>query len=260
MIRASLVVTLLLFACGTSTNSHPTTEPAPESALPKTTDETQKSSAEEAPQSVEASVRPGANEKFLDPNMNVDTWVKRFEGESREVYASRSAIVAALELSKGASVADIGAGTGFFSELFAKAVGEEGRVYANEISPRFLEHLRNQKSTKDWSNVEIVVGTERSVELPEASVDAVFVCDVYHHFEYPNTVLKSILRTLKPGGQLVIVDFKRVEGESSEWVMGHVRAGQEVFSNEIQEAGFRLEGELNVEGLRDNYMLRFRKP
>ncbi len=250
-------------ACGTARAPEPTQapEPAPtQTMVPVQAEPKAPTQATVVAADSEASVRPGANDKFLDPKLDVASWVKRFEGESREVYAARAAILNALQLSPGAAVADIGAGTGFFADLFSRAVGEEGRVYANDISPRFLDHLRQRKSQSDWRNVSIVVGTERSVNLPKASVDVVFVCDVYHHFEYPKSVLESIRRALKPGGQLVIVDFKRIDGVSSKWILGHVRASEEVFSSEIESAGFELEGNLRVPGLSDNYIIRFRKP
>jgi predicted methyltransferase len=90
-------------------------------------------------------------------------------------------------------------------------------------------------------------------------VDVAFVCDTYHHFEYPFTTLASIHAALRPGGELIIVDFKRIEGESREWVMDHVRAGQDEVTNEVTSAGFERVEELKVDGLEENYMLRFRK-
>lgn len=98
------------------------------------------------------------------------------------------------------------------------------------------------------------------VRLPPASIDAAFICDTYHHFEFPATSLASIYRALKPGGQVVVVDFERVPGVSSDWTLDHVRAGKEVFRAEIEAAGFEFAEEVEVEGLAENYFLRFRKP
>ena len=104
-----------------------------------------------------------------------------------------------------------------------------------------------------------VLCTDRSVELPENSIDLAFVCDVYHHFEHPQDSLKSLYRALKPGGTIVLIDFIRISGRSSAFVMGHVRAGQEVFEKEITDAGFEKTGEENGI-LLENYFVRFRKP
>lgn len=203
----------------------------------------------------EQSVKPGINESFKNPA--VDEFVGRFEVESREIYANRRAILQATAPQPGMAIADVGAGTGLFTRLFAKAVGEAGRVYAVDIAPNFIAHIEKSTKAAGLQNVTGVVGTDRSVELPENSVDLAFVCDTYHHFEYPLDTLKSIHRALKPGGRLVVIDFRRIEGESSDWVLSHVRAGQEVFTSEIEKSGFKLVGEQPL--LKENYFLRFEK-
>jgi len=105
-----------------------------------------------------------------------------------------------------------------------------------------------------------VEGTARSVELPPDSVDIAFICDVYHHFEYPPDTLSSLMSAIRPGGSLVVIDFKRIPGESQEFILEHVRAGQEVFTKEIETAGFALRDEIVLDGLEDNYILRFERP
>jgi SAM-dependent methyltransferase len=204
-----------------------------------------------------AQLPAGINDNFLSDDLDVDQWVERFEGESRAVYAEREAIVRALQLSPGDAIADIGAGTGFFSLLFAQAVGPEGEVYAVEISPRFLEHLRKTSRDQSTENLNVVEGTDRSAMLPTDSVDAAFICDVYHHFEYPNDSLSSLRDAIRPGGSLYLIDFNRIPGETPEWLLEHVRAGRDVFQAEIEAAGFRFSEEIELEGLGDNYFLRF---
>ena len=201
----------------------------------------------------------GINDPFLDQSLDVGSFVDRFEGESRAVYAQRFAIVETLELSPGDVVADIGAGTGFFSFLFADAVGSGGRVQAVEISPRFLDHLRDQSARRGLSNIEVVEGTTRSVELPRGQTDLAFICDVYHHFEAPKDSLASLYAAIKPGGELVVIDFHRIPGETSEFLLEHLRAGREVFQGEIEAAGFHFVDEITLPGLDDNYILRFER-
>ena len=104
-----------------------------------------------------------------------------------------------------------------------------------------------------------VLCSDRSVHLPPDSIDLAFVCDTYHHFEYPPATLASIRRALKPTGTLVVVDFERIPGKSREFILGHVRAGKEVFTREIVDAGFILMGEVDMPLLEENYLLRFRK-
>ena len=203
----------------------------------------------------EQSVKPGINDAFKDPS--VGDFVGRFEVESREVFANRVAIVKACGVRPGMAVADVGAGTGLFTRLFAQAVGEAGQVLAVDIAPKFIAYIEESARQAGLRNVTGIVGTDRSVELPADSVDLAFICDTYHHFEFPLRTLETIHRALRPGGQLIVIDFHRVEGKSSEWVLGHVRAGQEVFTAEILKSGFRLVGEEPL--LKENYFLRFEK-
>ena len=206
----------------------------------------------------EESVKPGINDKFTAPDLNVDSFVKKFEIESREIYLLRDAIVAACEIKPGDTVADVGAGTGLFSRMFAKAVGESGWVYSVDISPRFLEHVNREASKNNIDNITSVLCAENSINLPPHSVDVVFICDTYHHFEYPNSSLASIKKALKPEGHLIVIDFERIEGKSSKWTMGHVRAGKEVFRGEIQNAGFKLVDDRWIKGFKENYFLKFK--
>jgi predicted methyltransferase len=207
----------------------------------------------------EQSVRPGINEKFLDPDLKVDEWLKRFEVESREVFTQRKAVVAACRIREGMTVGDIGAGTGLYTRLFSQATGPKGWVYAVEINGRFLEHINARARQEGQKNITPVLSPENAVALPADSLDLAFVCDTYHHFEYPAGTMASIARALKKGGTLVVIDFERIPGKSREWTIGHVRAGKEVFKKEIEAAGLVFVEELNIAGFKENYFLRFRK-
>ncbi|MCO4747914.1 MAG: class I SAM-dependent methyltransferase [Proteobacteria bacterium] len=235
-------------------------KPTPEVAAeaPAAAAEAVESAASESAEDAAPEASLGLNERFLDPEMKVDEWVERFGAESREVVLRQPQVLEALALEPGARVADIGAGTGLYVAPFAEAVGAEGKVYAVEISPGFLDLLRTSATDNAWTQVEVVEGTERSPELPANSVDVVFICDTYHHFDHPQDMLKSIHDALAPGGVLYLLDFKRIEGESSDWILGHVRAGQQVFSDEVVAAGFVDKGAVDV-GLEENYLVRFEK-
>jgi predicted methyltransferase len=206
----------------------------------------------------DVSVKPGINDKFLDPKLNVEEWTKKFETESREIFHQREKIVAAAGLKPGMVMADIGAGTGLFTLHFAQAVGANGKVYAVEIAKNFLEHIKARAAKASASNVQTILCTERSVELPEASIDLAFICDVYHHFEFPSASLATLHKALKPGGELVLIDFKRIPGETSDFIMNHVRAGQEVFEAEVIAAGFEKVNEVK-DLLKENYFVKFRR-
>ena len=204
------------------------------------------------------SVNPGINANFLDPDLDVDRFVDTFETESREIYSARDAIVAAIGLKPGDRVADVGTGTGLFVRPLSESVGPDGWVFALDIAPKFLRRVAAIVDAGGLSNVTPVLCGEDSVSLPPDSVDVVFLCDVYHHFEYPTPSLASIRRSLRPGGRLILVDFERIEGVSRDWVLGHVRADKATFRKEIEAAGFTFVDEADVPGLSENYFLRFR--
>ncbi len=211
------------------------------------------------PTAEKQSVKPGINANFLDPELNVDEWVERFEVESREVYHARDEIMRQLNLESGMRIADVGAGTGFYSILMSEAVGDDGWVYAVDISPKFVEYLAKQFDQRSLSNVTTVMCDDDSICLPPESIDAAFICDVYHHFEYPLDTMRSIHRAMTDGGKLVVIDFERIPGVSREWTIDHVRADKQTFINEIQESGFELVAERNIPGFKENYLLEFRK-
>jgi ubiquinone/menaquinone biosynthesis C-methylase UbiE len=190
----------------------------------------------------------------------VEEFTEIFESESREIYARRHEIVKSLDLRPGMAVADVGAGTGLFMELFAEAVGVNGKLYAVEVAPKFIEHLQARARKGGLHQVEVVAGEDRSARLPSNSVDLVFLCDTYHHFEYPESMLASLHRALRPRGRLVVVDFEKIPGSSQEWVLEHVRAGRAQVSAEIADAGFVFEHQRGVDGLVENYVLEFRRP
>jgi predicted methyltransferase len=202
------------------------------------------------------SVKPGINDPFKNPD--VEKYAKTFEGESREVYVNREKIVEACKLKPGMIVADVGAGTGLFTRLFAPAVGPKGKVIAVDISEKFLDHIAKTAKDAKIANVETLKCTDVSTELPADSVDLVFICDTYHHFEYPLRTMTSIHKALRDGGRVVVIDFHRIPGKSSDWVLGHVRAPQEVVIKEIEEAGFKKVHE-DKDILEENYLVVFEK-
>ncbi len=203
----------------------------------------------------EKSVRPGINRSFTDPDVNY--FVERFEREGREVYDHRQQIIADCDFQPGMTVADIGTGTGLFTRLLAKQVGEKGHVYAVDIAKKFVLHVEAACKKEGIKNVQGLVCGATSTGLPPRSIDRAFICDTYHHFEYPRKTLRSLHQALRDGGQIVVVDFKRIEGKSSKWILGHVRAGQKTVTDEIIAAGFKLVDEPQRPYLKDSYFLRF---
>jgi SAM-dependent methyltransferase len=205
----------------------------------------------------EKSVKPGINDRyFADPDPA--KWRANFETESREIFTLRETIVAACELSPGQIVADVGAGSGLFTFLFAKKVGPTGKVIAVDILPEFLAEIQKIAERNGLQIVSTLVCTEDTVPLPASSVDVIFICDTYHHFEYPETELASLHRALRPNGTLIVIDFIRIPGISRPWILDHVRAGQEIVESEITAAGFsKIDEKKGI--LAENWFSRFRK-
>lgn len=205
----------------------------------------------------EQSVNPGINDTFRDPDPQ--EFLGKFEVESREVFARRREILAACQVQSGQTIADIGAGTGLFTRMFSETVGKDGQVFAVDISRKFLDHIQTTSREAGQRNIETVLCKADSTELPPDSVDVAFICDTYHHFEFPLKTMTSLYRALRPGGRVILIDFHRVEGTSTDWVLKHVRAGQDVFEAEIVQTGFRKLRE-ERELLRENYFVVFEKP
>ncbi len=205
------------------------------------------------------SVKPGINDSFTNPELKVEEFIQRFEIESREIYDLRQEILERCRIQVGERIADVGAGTGLFTRQFCKAVGNEGWVFAVDIAPRFIEHINRQADLHGLRNVTGVICREDSVALPPDSVDVVFICDTYHHFEYPADTMASIHSALRVGGRMYLIDFERDPGVSREWILDHVRAGKAEVIRELESFGFEVVEELKINRMEDNYMLHLRK-
>lgn len=202
---------------------------------------------------------PDINKDFLDPNMDVQRWVERFELESREIFAGRKSILKATGVKPGQRVADIGAGTGLFTKLFAEATGPTGWVYAVDISPNFIQHIRGQLDKSELLFVSPILSSQKSITLPPDSVDLAFICDTYHHFEFVPESMQSIHAALRAGGTLVVIDFEKLPGKSRQWVLDHVRGDKSQFREEIEAAGFEFVEEVRIPEFAENYFLKFKK-
>lgn len=197
------------------------------------------------------------NSKFKDENLNAAEWNQRWQTESREVYHARHDIFQAAALKPGQVIADLGTGPGAFLATMRNYVTETGKVFAVDISPNFIQFVRDRAQKNRWDNVATVLSEEKSTKLPPKSVDALFICDTYHHFTYYQDMLASMKQALKPAGKVILVDFERIPGKSKDWILSHVRAGKEQVIKEFQEAGFKLAREVKLTSLKENYLVLF---
>jgi len=198
---------------------------------------------------------PEINKPFSSPSF--DHWVDVFESPGREIYDKRIELLEKLEIKPGMDVADIGAGTGLFSWLIANKVGKTGNVYAVDISKEFTDNIDRIAKEQNIHNIETILNDQYHVGLLPSSIDLALIVDTYHHFEFPEAMMRSIHKSLKPAGEIVIVDFRRQPGVSNPWILGHVRSGRASVIKEIEQQGFELIE--NLDFMKANFFLRFRK-
>lgn len=163
-------------------------------------------------------------------------WLERPERQSEE---DTERALSDLNVKPGMVVADIGAGTGYYSVRVARLVSPGGKVIAVDIQPEMLARLRTEAKAAKVSNIEPVLGTASDPHLPAVAVDLVLMVDVYHELSQPQSVLQHIRRALKPGGQLVLLEYRK-EDPKVPIRPEHKMSVQEVLA-EIQPEGFRFE-------------------
>jgi SAM-dependent methyltransferase len=132
-------------------------------------------------------------------------WLERPEREKEE---EPNRLLDALKLKPGEVVADIGAGSGYFTFRIAERVGPKGKVLAVDIQPEMLAIIREKMKARRLSNIEPILGTDTDPKLPAGAVDLILMVDVYHEFAYPWEMTQAMIRSLKPGGRLVFVEYR----------------------------------------------------
>ena len=130
-------------------------------------------------------------------------WLER---ENREKEERTDLLIQSLDLKAGMTIADIGAGTGYLSRKMASRVTIAGTVYAVDVQPEMIGKLK--AASKQFTNIKPVLSKEDDIHLPANSVDLAIMVDVYHELAYPYEVMQSILKALKPNGQLVLVEYR----------------------------------------------------
>jgi ubiquinone/menaquinone biosynthesis C-methylase UbiE len=158
-------------------------------------------------------------------------WLERPE---REFEEQPSKAIKALDIKPGQVVADVGAGSGYYTVRLAKKVGPVGRVYATDIQPEMLSLLKTRLSRERLDNVELVLAAEADPRLPAGQLDLVLMVDVYHELSRPQEVLRKLRTALKPDGRLVLIEYRK----ESAWV-----PIREEHKMSVKEARMELEAE-----------------
>ncbi|SRR5258706_10477270 len=133
-------------------------------------------------------------------------WLERPDRETEE---QPDIVLKALKLKPGQTVADIGAGTGYYTRRLARIVGDKGTVLAVDIQPEMLQMLTNKLAEAKIGNVRPILGTTTNPNLPAASVDLILMVDVYHEFDFPFEMVSAMCPALKPGGRIAFVEFRK---------------------------------------------------
>ncbi len=138
-------------------------------------------------------------------------YIAMLDDPARDAYQKPHEVITALNLKPGETIADIGAGSGYFSFRLAHHVGDTGRVYAVDVSPDMIVHLNRQIRDLQVKNVVSILCAPNDPLLPDASVDRFFICDTWHHIADHPHYLALMKKMLKRGGQVVMIDFKKAE-------------------------------------------------
>jgi ubiquinone/menaquinone biosynthesis C-methylase UbiE len=160
------------------------------------------------------------------------------ESDARDDWQRPAEVIAALELEEGDSIADIGAGGGYFTEKFSRTVGEDGRVYAVDVQDVMIARLENRVAEKDLRNVRVIKAEFETPLLPAESIDIAFFCSVYKEIDERIEYMKKVRKALKRGGRVAIIEFHKERGVAGPEF--NDRMSDKQVTEELNEAGFFL--------------------
>jgi cyclopropane fatty-acyl-phospholipid synthase-like methyltransferase len=169
--------------------------------------------------------------KFDDPAR----FAKSFDDPARDAWQMPTRVIEALHLERGMKVADIGAGTGYFSARLARVPGVT--VFAVDIEPKMVDYLRQRARKEGLTNITGVTASATSPNLPEP-VDVILVVDTYHHLPNRPAYFRALKQSLRPGGRIAIVDFRK---DAPEGPPAHFRFTPQQIEDEMKQAGYQLQ-------------------
>ena len=183
----------------------------------------------------------------------LDARIQSGERAERASWQKPDEVLQALELKNGDVVADIGAGTGYFSRRLAKAVAPDGKVYAVDVAADVLAYLKEEAAKEGINNITPIVSREEDPMLPKNSVDLAFFCDTTHHIVNRVPFYRAMMPGLKPGARVAIIDYKPDAQRHPHPSEEHVPRSQVI--GEMEDAGFKYVKDFDF--LRDQYFLIF---
>jgi arsenite methyltransferase len=163
---------------------------------------------------------------------SIKRWM--WAGPGRDDWQNPDQVVAALGLETGNEVADLGSGGGYFTFRMAEAVGDAGRVYAVDIEQSLLDYIAEEAEKRGLGQIKTILAPVDGLGLPDASVDLIFLSNVYHHLPDPADYFRRARSTLKSGGRIAVLDFS-----DDGLLRGHATPADKV-KTELEAAGYRL--------------------
>lgn len=165
-------------------------------------------------------------------------YIKSLEDPGRDAWQQPEAVIDSLGIRPGDDVADLGAGSGYFTVRLAQAVGPTGNVYAVDVDPQMFEYIERRAAQQQLDNVQTILAEPDDPKLGSASVDLIFICNTLHHISGRGRYYPLLARALRPGGRLVDIDFRK--RASSVGPSLEMRIANKDVIREIEAAGFRL--------------------
>jgi ubiquinone/menaquinone biosynthesis C-methylase UbiE len=184
---------------------------------------------------------PRSHEQMHGLHQDPKAYIAMLEDPRRDEYQKPHEVLTALGLKPGETIADIGSGSGYFTLRFAAHVGDQGRVFAVDIDPEMVRHLNRRIRDAGVRNVQTILAEPNDPLLPDASVDRFVVVDTWHHVEKPLDYLALMKRMLKPGGQVVMIDFHKRDLPLGPPLA--MKIAREDLVRQMEANGFRLEKE-----------------
>jgi ubiquinone/menaquinone biosynthesis C-methylase UbiE len=176
---------------------------------------------------------------------NVDYWKKIFDDPERAAWQRPQELVKALSLVPGMTVADVGAGTGYFSRFLSEAVGETGTVFAVDVEPNLVSYLRGRAEVEKTSNVVPVLASKDNPRLPTGTVDMALIIDTYHHVDDRFQYLRRLKDALSPNGRVAVIDWKQGELPVGPKDEAH-KIPRDTVVGEMTGAGYKLVEEPDI--------------
>jgi len=198
--------------------------------------------------------KAGINPHGLKPFEDTEKYIAFLERADREVWQKPDAIIASLKLTGNETVVDVGAGSGYFTFRFAKAL-PIGHVIATDIEPEMIRHIHHRALSEHTQNVEVVLGDPADPKIPSGA-SLLFVCDVLHHVKDRTAWLSKLYEETPAGARLAIVEFK--EGELPQGPPAAMKLPRQQVIDAVKQAGFAYQNDNSIE-LPYQYLLRFEK-